>query len=417
MRICLFEDRHTDDLYPLTPTRATFELPCGLTTLGEKQHRYFGNGGLGYVVRPGLTELLRQRHPDAPVNDPMWLRAGPLAVVNARWLPPGNQEYQRAAHPAGSYLATCRGECAYAMIHPDLLPGVTPETLENALDDWFTQLPQVEVGGAMIRYPWDLITHNAEAIRADFLALCDPTEVGFHPAAFSLVGPADRLYIDPSATVESHVLADTTGGPVVIGPGAKIHAFTRLEGPCHIGPHAQIFGAKIRAGTSIGPHCRVGGEVEASIMLGYSNKYHEGFLGHSVVGEWVNIAAGTHTADLQCDYSPITVRLHGHRIGTGQTKIGTFFGDHARTGIGTLLNCGTVIGPFGVVLPTGQLAPRDIPMFARVGPQGIAPQADLEAILGTARTMMLRRNVALTQPLESVYRRLTAPTPRLRRAG
>jgi UDP-N-acetylglucosamine diphosphorylase/glucosamine-1-phosphate N-acetyltransferase len=413
MRICLFEDRRTDGLYPLTATRPAFELLCGLTSLEEKHRRFFGAGGVGYAVRPAVAEVVRHGRPDAPVNDPVWLRAGPIAVVNARWVPPP----EPGEFPNEPFLAVCCGEFAFAAVTPDHLPAVTPATLDEALDDWLTGLPRVEVGGFVARYPWDLVEHNGRYIATDFDALCDPTEVGYHPAQFALFGPADRLFIDPTAAVEPNVVADTSRGPVVVGPHAAVAAFTRLEGPCAVGRHAQVFGAKVRAGTSIGPHCRVGGEVDASVLLGYANKYHDGFLGHSYVGEWVNLAAGTQTADLQCDYSPVSVRVGGHRIGTGQTKVGSFFGDHAKTGIGSLLNCGTVVGPFAAVLPTGRLAPREVPAFSRAGPDGVLPQSDLDALLATADVVMRRRGQALTKPLEALYRSLAAGGSAGRRAA
>src|SRR5205085_8278996 len=113
--------------------------------------------------------------------------------------------------------------------------------------------------------------------------------------------------IDPTARLDPMVVVDTTGGPVVIDAEVVVHAFSRLEGPCYVGPGCQVLGAKVRAGTSLGPGCRVGGEVDASIILGRSNKYHDGFLGHSYVGEWVNLGAGTHTSDLRNDYGPGSV--------------------------------------------------------------------------------------------------------------
>jgi UDP-N-acetylglucosamine diphosphorylase/glucosamine-1-phosphate N-acetyltransferase len=403
MRICLFEDRRTDGLYPLTATRPAFELLCGLTPLEEKHRRFFGSGGVGYAVRPALADVVRHARPEAPVNDPVWLRAGPIAVVNARWVPPPGAE----AFPNEPFLAVCRGDFAFAAVTPDQLPAVSPTGFDEALDDWLAALPRVEVGGFVARYPWDLVEHNGRYIGTDFDALCDPTEVGYHPAQFALLGPADRLFIDPTAAVEPNVLADTTRGPVVIGSHAAVAAFTRLEGPCVVGRHSQVFGARVRAGTTIGPHCRVGGEVEASILLGYVNKYHDGFLGHSYVGEWVNLAAGTQTADLQCDYAPVSVRIGGHRIGTGLTKVGSFLGDHAKTGIGTLLNCGTVVGPFASVLPTGRLAPREVPAFSRAGPDGLLPSPDPDTLLLTADIVMRRRGQAITKPLEALYRSLT----------
>src|SRR5207245_10009051 len=127
---------------------------------------------------------------------------------------------------------------------------------------------------------------------------------------------------------------------------AVVHARTRLEGACYIGLGCHVLGATIRAGTSLGPACRVGGEVEASIVLGRSNKYHDGFLGHSYVGEWVNLGAGTHNSDLRNDYGEVTAVVRGERIRTGLGKVGCFLGDHVKTGLGTLLNTGSNVGCF-----------------------------------------------------------------------
>src|SRR5207237_6238312 len=137
----------------------------------------------------------------------------------------------------------------------------------------------------------------------------------------------------------------------------SVQSVTRLEGPCYIGAGTQIAGAKIRAGTTLGPECRVGGEVEASIMQGFANKYHDGFLGHSYVGEWVNLAAGTQTSDLRNDYESVRVYVAGQRRSTGRSKIGSYLGDHTKTALGSLLNTGSAVGAFVNLLPSGTLLP------------------------------------------------------------
>src|SRR5262249_37192887 len=156
-----------------------------------------------------------------------------------------------------------------------------------------------------------------------------------------VVGPGDQLRIDPTAHLDPMVLIDTRSGPVVIDGAAVVSAFSRLEGPCYVGPRTQVLGAKVRGGTTLGPDGRGGGGVEASILQGHSNKYHEGFLGHSYVGEWVNLGAGTHTSDLRNDYGEVSVVVNGQRVATGRTKVGSFLGDHTKTGLGTLLNTGS----------------------------------------------------------------------------
>jgi UDP-N-acetylglucosamine diphosphorylase/glucosamine-1-phosphate N-acetyltransferase len=413
MRICLFEDRHADDLAPLTLTRPTFDLLCGLSPLAEKHARYFAPDATAYLVRPLVADLVRAAHPHAPVNDSLWLRSGQTVLVNARWIPPaGGAE---GLFTDGPFLAVCDGELAFAAVGPELLAGVFAASLDECLEDWLTALPRQEVGGFMVRRLWDLVDRNGKQILADFPALIDPATAGFRPEGVAVVGPAERLFLDPSATVDPMVVIDTTGGPVVIGAGAVVTAFTRLEGPCAIGPGTHVLGTKVRAGTTIGPHCRIGGEVEASIVQGYANKAHEGFLGHSFVGEWVNLAAGTQTSDLRNDYRAVSVPTDGATANTGRLKVGSFFGDHAKTALGVLLNCGSVFGAFAGVLPTGKLAARDVPSFTRFGSDGLVEDLNFDALFATADTVMKRRRCRLTRTHESLYRAVAAQTAAHRR--
>jgi UDP-N-acetylglucosamine diphosphorylase/glucosamine-1-phosphate N-acetyltransferase len=206
----------------------------------------------------------------------------------------------------------------------------------------------------------------------------------------TVVGPRERLVVSPKATVEPLAVADTTRGPVFIDAGAVVHAFSRLEGPCYIGRRTQVLGAKVRGGT-IGPDCRIGGEVECSIFQGHSNKHHDGFLGHSYVGEWVNLGAGSQVSDLRNDYGPVRVIVAGQKIQTGLTKVGAFLGDHTRVGLGTLLNSGTVAGAFCHLLPTGRLLPKVIPSFCEVWQGQLRGRTDLREVLSTAATVVQRR--------------------------
>ncbi|MFM8274137.1 MAG: putative sugar nucleotidyl transferase [Gemmata sp.] len=404
MRICLYEDRRAADLYPLTLTRPASDLLCGLNTLGEKQARYFGADVVGHLCRPALAEWLRARDRRDPVNDPTWLRAAPAVLVNARWLPP-RPPAARDLFSEGPVVGTVSGEVAFAVLDTRRLQAVSPATVEECLGDWAQSLPSREVGGTVIRRAWELVEHNGPEIAADFEFAADHNATDFHPPGVARVGPPDRLFVHPTARVDPHVVADTTHGPVVIGESAVVTAFTRLEGPCAIGPHTHLHAAQIRRGTSIGPHCRVGGEVEASVVLGYTNKYHDGFLGHSYLGEWVNLAAGTSTADLRYDYGEVRVPVNGAEVPTRQTKVGSVVGDHAKTGLGVLLNCGTALGAFAHVMPTGTLAPREVPSFHRTGPDGMK-ELDVPGLLATADVVMRRRGRAMTLELEALYRAL-----------
>ena len=212
---------------------------------------------------------------------------------------------------------------------------------------------------------------NAEALGQDYSDWNINRERAPLPAGATLVGPPDQVLIDPAARVEPLVILDATKGPVLIDHGAVVQAFSRLEGPCYVGPGSHILGARLRGG-SIGPQCRVGGEVEATIMYGYANKAHDGFLGHSYIGEWVNLAAGTQVSDLRADYGAISFRVGGRTIDSGLIKAGAYLGDHTKTSINALINTGTISGPFSQFLVNGGLLPARCAGVLPRGPRPIA---------------------------------------------
>ena len=393
MHVCLF-DEGFHCLEPLALTRPVFDLICGQTSLGAKQIRHFAPCQVGVLVRPHLAALYKLQHPTLKVNDLDWLRSEPAILVNGRWLPPKHF----ALNIGGPCLGMVDEEVAYAVVGTELLEYCSPQTLADCLDTWKRTLPQHAAGGRLITYPWDLVNNNAEQLCLDFVSGTG------RPACLShVVGPAEKLLVDPSARIDPLVVADTTQGPVVVDRGAVVTAFTRLEGPCYVGPFAHVVGAKIRAGTTLGPQCRIGGEVEASIVHGYSNKYHDGFLGHAYVGEWVNLGAGTNNSDLRNDYGEVHVSIHGRSIATGSTKVGCLIGDHTKTGLGTLFNTGTNVGIFCNLLPTGPLAPNYVPSFTNFWTGKLRENGNWAQLLETARTVMHRRGCALTDAHGALY--------------
>ncbi len=407
MRVCLFEDAGVAGLEPLALTRPAFALVCGCTTLADKQLLHLSASSAAALVRPTLAAPLAERGGLA-VNDTQWLAAGPAVLVNARWLPPATPSpgFDRAV------IGMCGDEVAFAVLPPERLAGLTHRNLDEHLARWRSSLPAIDAGGRMAARLWELVDLNGEMIRRDVAAGPPaPAWAGDSPA---VVGPRQALHVAPTAKIDPHVVVDTTGGPVVIDAGASVSAFSRLEGPCFIGQRTQVLGAKIRAGTTLGPECRVGGEVECSIVQGFSNKYHDGFLGHAYVGSWVNIGAGTHNSDLRNDYGEVRIVVDGKLEGTGRHKVGCFIGDHAKTGLGCLLNTGTSVGPFSQLLPTGGLLPRHVPAFTGVFDGHLVEQDDLGALMATAGKAMGRRGKTLTPAQEAMYRDLFAGTARVR---
>jgi hypothetical protein len=263
MRICHFEDARAIDLEPLTLTRPAFELLCGCTRLADKQVRYFSLASSarlerGAIVRPILEDVTREQFPDWHINDANWLTEGNLILVNSRWLPP-SPSLQVSPNWSTPCLGMVKDEVAWAILPASSLVGCSLDNVERFLEQGKTQFTVRPAGGVLVRYLWELVDYNCSEIVLDTWLL-DPEQRRREDVPLALVGPADRLHIAPDARIDPYVVADTTQGPVVIASGAVITAFTRLEGPCYIGAGTQLLSARIRAGTSIGPCCRVGGE-------------------------------------------------------------------------------------------------------------------------------------------------------------
>ena len=209
------------------------------------------------------------------------------------------------------------------------------------------------------------------------------------------------------ATVEPGVVFDVRQGAVIVDQGAEVRSGTRLEGPLYVGPGSKVLGGFLR--TSVfGPECRVHGEVSTSVFHGFANKSHEGFVGHSVVGQWVNLGAGTTTSNLKNTYGPVRLEVNGARIETGRMNVGSLIGDHVKTAIGSMLATGTVISSganvFGVTIP-----PKYVPPFAW-GCAGSERMTE-DGFLRVAERVMGRRNVpfspARRESLRLAYQRGT----------
>jgi UDP-N-acetylglucosamine diphosphorylase/glucosamine-1-phosphate N-acetyltransferase len=266
-----------------------------------------------------------------------------------------------------------------------------------------------EIPGWWIDEVWDYVRLLPEQLADDILRASrgpiDPGGLGYGspPPHVAVVGENPVLVAEPQriagatvtgARLEPHVVLDASAGPIMIAHGAKVHAFTRLAGPCYIGRDATILGGDI-GGSSIGPVCKVRGEVSTIIVLGYSNKSHDGFVGHSYLGRWVNVGAGTITSNLKNTYSPVEFWTPRGERPTGLQFLGTFFGDHAKTGIGTPLTTGTVLGA-GACVFGSEMQPKVVPPFA----WGSHPPYDtfqLEKFLTVTERVMQRRHVALSE--------------------
>ena len=255
---------------------------------------------------------------------------------------------------------------------------------------------------------WDFLRHLPSIMTADISAAAAAestpdvqTQAKGRPASSALLGKHPVL-IERTATVEPFVVFDASAGPILIDDGAVIHSFTRINGPCYIGRNATIMGGDV-TGCSIGPVSKIRGEISGSIVLGYSNKGHDGFVGNSYFGRWVNLGAGTVTSNLKNTYGEVSLWTPTGIRPTGMQFLGTLFGDHVKTGIGTKLTTGTVLGAganvFGSEMPPKVVAPFS---WGEGEPYALYR---VDKFLATAATVMGRRKVTLS---ERAKRQLTA---------
>jgi UDP-N-acetylglucosamine diphosphorylase/glucosamine-1-phosphate N-acetyltransferase len=371
---------------PFAGVRPIAELRAGVWRIRERWEAAVGNDASALLGdhAAGFAEA------DEPsVRSPMTIE-GP-AVVGAAWFAPTGVPLSPAA---GIRRLAQQGNTVGWVVAPG--------------ERWsgpHEKGPAQEIEGVRLRGTYDLLTALEELLVAD----CADFLVAPHPGVpeGSLVlGDASRL-ISLGAAIEPGVVFDLRQGAVVVDQGAEIRSGSRLEGPVYVGPGTKVLGGFLR-GSVFGPECRVRGEIAASVFLGYANKSHDGFVGHSVVGHWVNLGAGTTTSNLKNTYGPVRLEVNGERIETGRLNLGSLIGDHAKTAIGTMLATGTVISAganvFGPATP-----PKYVPPFAWGCLGGERMSED--GFLRIAERVMGRRNVSFSpdrrESLRRAYQRNT----------
>lgn len=395
--IYILEDFRLEDLYPLTYTRPAALLRCGAETLLERMLRHLPRPPSGIIVRDTIKAKMREMLRIA-VNPKIDMTRSTV-FVNARWLMTHPFEYPPVdtAGMTGEDFTWVHLSAA-KLAELDLKRIVRSRILEKLI----TTISAGLVDATMIRYPWNLLGNQHEMLLDDFqrrgaARLSEPM------AGAYLLKP-ENMYIGPDVQILPGAVLNAGNGPIIVDRGVNIRANSVITGPVYIGPECVIrTGADIREDCSFGPGCRVGGEVINCTFQEYSNKQHNGFLGQSFVGAWVNLGAGTTTSNLKNTYGIVRVPIGGKDRVTGLQFMGSVIGDHAKLGIGTMLNTGTVVGFASHVLTSRP--PKFIPSFAWVTDQGIS-HLDYEKALDIARTVMERRNQKLSAADQEIFNRI-----------
>ena len=394
---------------PLALGRPLWELRCGMTSLEEKLAAKLNTNDVAYFVPDYMADAYRARV-KKPVNDVTVLTGDDLLLVDPLVRVDDFKVPVRGKSEVG---LDEQGRVLYAQIRKNDLERLSVDDIEKFIASAKATLPNVRCSLQSWQYTWDLILANAEQITEDFAAAGRSGIEGTVEQPNAIRGGKKDVYIAPGAVVHPMVVIDAQNGPVYIDEDAEIQPFSRIEGPCYIGKKTVLVRAKCSAGNSIGPVCRIGGEMEESIIQGYSNKYHDGFIGHSYVGEWVNIGALTTNSDLKNDYSTVSVMLDDRRpIDTGSTKVGSLIGDHTKTSIGTLLNTGSYVGAMAIIMATGKPLPKFIPSFAWFVEGIVTKGFGRTRLYETAKVAMSRRNHEWSAAEESMWEavfEMTAP--------
>jgi UDP-N-acetylglucosamine diphosphorylase/glucosamine-1-phosphate N-acetyltransferase len=247
----------------------------------------------------------------------------------------------------------------------------------------------------LMNFPWDLVNQNSRLLKKDYAQIGKRESEGVIDERAVVYGDKRNVYIGKDSIVEAFAVLDSREGPVYVGNETVIQAGSRVTGPCYIGDKVIVASGLIREGCSIGHVCRVGGEVEETVIQGYSNKYHTGFIGHAYVGEWVNLGATTTNSDLKNTYGTVKVEIADKRVDTESMKVGCFIGDHAKTSIGTQIYTGTKIG---VAAHVHGFVLDDVPSFtiwaSSMGAKNV--ELSLQSAIETQKRTFSRRGVKQT---------------------
>jgi hypothetical protein len=378
---------------PLTTARPAGELRFGGWTFRARAERFAHANCSGHVIdgpvaafdEPGCAPGLAMGALVASDRPRLFLSSRVVLGGAAHFSAPAASGMIRVGgRPAGWYAAPGNAPPAPGFLKdPDSGPdGPTVATYD----------------GRILDRVWQLVSESPEQTAVDF-ADAGSGHVGPLPAGVHLIGDAARLHIEPTVTLEPGIVLDVTHGPIRIDAGSSVRAFTRIAGPSWIGADTTLLGGRFDA-VSIGPLCKVHGEVEESVVLGRSNKAHDGFLGHAYAGSWVNLGALTTNSDLKNNYGGIRIWTPGGEADTGLMKLGCLLGDHVKTGIGVMLNTGTIVGTgsnlFGAAQP-----PKYVPPFSW-GSGADLVRYRLDKFLAVAERAMARRETTLTPGLRSV---------------
>jgi UDP-N-acetylglucosamine diphosphorylase/glucosamine-1-phosphate N-acetyltransferase len=390
MNYILFDGPSRNNLLPFTYTRPVADIRVGILTIREKWESY-----LEFTTTTITEDYLADKYPMVEMEANI--------MINASYLP--NKELVEIIKGLEENQAIFKGE--------DVIAFFSKENQEDIdLDDF--EAIEYNEDGIVIEHTWDIFSKNGVAIIEDFEFITHNRKSQPIPATVNCLNP-ENIFIEEGAKIEFATL-NANNGPIYIGKNSEIMEGSVIRGPFALCNNANVkMGAKIYGPTTIGPHSKVGGEVNNSVLFGYSNKGHDGFLGNSVLGEWCNLGADTNNSNLKNNYAE--VRLWDYETEsfarTGLQFCGLMMGDHSKCGINTMFNTGTVVGVSANIFGSG--FPRNfVPSFSWGGNGGFTTYLTKKAF-EVAKVVMSRRDIDLTQQDAAILEHVFEGTKKFRR--
>ena len=380
MNYILFEDPQKNNLAPFTINHASFEIRCGAFTNIERVNRLMNAGDKLYlIVQPDFCPIIRERYPEFIVN-PDKIPVGLCLNGATLW----DSETLDKINPSQNYS---RDGVLISM-------SLDEETPLSEFSNRLKSSIQVtlDIPARHFNYLWDTIFAQHEVLIQDADAFISNRGGQIHQSV--IYDTVDDVFVHDTAKISAGVILDASKGPIIIDKNVVVDIGGLIQGPVYIGKNSKINpGAKLRGNIAIGTTCKVGGEVEDVIIHAYSNKQHDGFLGHSYIGEWVNLGANTNNSDLKNNYSTIRINLSKDlEINSMQQFLGVLIGDYTKSGISTMFNSGTVVGLAANVFGS-DFQPKFIESFSWGGGE---EKTDFNKFIETCERVKSRRNMELT---------------------
>jgi len=393
MSIVLFEDTSWKKFVPLSYTRSLFDLKIGSLTTFD----YFNIKSAKLLTRKYLENMTRQRHPNCNVNK--FEYDSNDIFVNSLFFP--HMSFFKKVTKRKNFLVSYRDKILIARLDKSdykyLYETVIhdKDVRNSKLTAEIIHINSTDECGSLYSWPWDLISGLKNVLQHQ-LKLKNKV-----PKEVKVIGK-NPIFVDETSNIGLGTVLDASGGPIYIGPESVIGQ-SSIIGPVYVGELTQLKPYSTINNSYIGNNCRIGGEIDSSIILDYTNKSHFGYLGHSYVGEWVNIGANTTTSDLKMTYGTVSMKIGDEKKDTGITKLGSFFGDMSKTSIGTNIYCGMRIGISSHLY--GNIA-NDVPSYVIYG-QGIGSQnaqMDGSSAIKFQKRMMSRRNISMSTHYENMMK-------------